>query len=113
MRVQGHSPLHINGVIYSRTQYPIQNAFALTVHKTQSLSLPQITLSLDSSLFSVGQAYTALSHGTTLPGLSIAHLDLDAFIVDQDAVRECELLEQRWRRYIATRDSRRANSRRN
>jgi len=100
----------INGVIYSRTQYPIQNAFALTVHKTQSLSLPRITLSLDSSLFSTGQAYTALSRGTTLAGLSIAHLDHNAFIVDQNAVKECELLKQRWRRYITARDSRRANS---
>ena len=94
-------------------QYPIQNAFALTVHKTQSLSLPRITLSLDSSLFSAGQAYTALSHGTTLASLSIAHLDRDAFIVDHDAVKECELLEQCWDRYLATRDSRRANSNRN
>ena len=29
---------------YDQTQYPLQNALALTVHKTQSLSLNDITL---------------------------------------------------------------------
>src|SRR5436190_21735718 len=91
----------INSIIYSHTQYPIQNTFTLTIHKTQSLSLPQITVSLDSSLFSIRQAYTTLSHGITLTSLSIAHLNRDAFIIDQDAVKECELLEQCWHRYLA------------
>ena len=44
----------------SRTQFPLQNSFALTVHKTQSLTLPLISLDL-SQLFAPGQAYTALS----------------------------------------------------
>ena len=41
--------------------------------------------------------YTASSRATTLSGLdiSIAHLDRDAFIVDQDAIKEYELLERR------------------
>lgn len=99
----------INGVIYSRTQYPLQNAFALTVHKTQSLSIANIAVSLDSSFFSVGQAYTALSRGTSLGGLSIMHLDRQAFIVDPEAVRECELLRDKWQRYVHGRDARRWN----
>jgi ATP-dependent exoDNAse (exonuclease V) alpha subunit len=39
----------------------LQNAFALTVHKTQDLTLPEISLSLDQQIFSAGQAYVALS----------------------------------------------------
>ena len=93
----------INGVGYSRTQFPLQNAFVLTVHKTQSLSLPWITVSLDASLFSAGQAYTALSRGTTLEGLSIVNIDRAAFIVDQGAVVECIRLENKWDRYIRKR----------
>ncbi|GBB97346.1 hypothetical protein RclHR1_29720001 [Rhizophagus clarus] len=35
---------NINGMPACRIQFPLQNAFALTVHKTQSITLPQIGL---------------------------------------------------------------------
>ena len=99
----------INGIAYSRTQYPLQNAFALTVHKTQSLSIDNLSVSLDSSLFSVGQAYTALSRGTSLEGMSIMHLDRAAFMVDEEAVKEQGVLEARWRRFENMRRELRGN----
>jgi hypothetical protein len=83
----------INGIVYSQTQYPLQNTFVLMVDKTQSLSIDNLSVSLDSSLFSVGQAYTALSRGTSLEGLSIMHLYQAAFMVDEEAVKEQGVLE--------------------
>ena len=41
-----------NGERVSRTQFSLQNSFALTVHKTQGLTLPCISLALDQTLFS-------------------------------------------------------------
>ncbi|CAG8612432.1 17247_t:CDS:2 [Cetraspora pellucida] len=52
---------YLNGIPASRTQYPIQNAFALTIHKTQELTLPNISMNLDNQIFKSGQAYVALS----------------------------------------------------
>ncbi len=49
-----------NGMPAKRIQFPLQNAFALTVHKTQSITLPHSTLSLDESIFACGQAYSML-----------------------------------------------------
>lgn len=46
----------IDGKPASRCQFPLQNAFALTVHKTQGLTLPEVSLSLDNQMFSAGQA---------------------------------------------------------
>ena len=100
----------INGVMYSRTQYPLQNAFALTVHKTQSLSLDEISVVLDSSLFSPGQAYTAMSRGRTFVKVHIIHLDPTAFLVDQEAVAECDRLLQIWTKHQATITTRRQQS---
>src|SRR6266511_1319785 len=37
----------LNGLPASRTQFPLQNAFALTVHKTQGLTLPDVSICLD------------------------------------------------------------------
>jgi ATP-dependent exoDNAse (exonuclease V) alpha subunit len=39
-----------NGQPASRSQFSIQNAFALTMHKTQGLTLPHITVLLDSQM---------------------------------------------------------------
>jgi hypothetical protein len=91
----------INGVRYSHTQYPLQNAFTLTVHKTQSVSLDDISVILDGSLFSPGQAYTAISRGRALANVNIIQLDEAAFLVDQEAVIETERLLQIWTNHLA------------
>ena len=45
------SYFEMNGIAYSRMQLPLQNAFALTVHKTQGLSLQSVMISFDSDMF--------------------------------------------------------------
>ncbi|CAG8490878.1 16859_t:CDS:2 [Acaulospora morrowiae] len=72
----------------SRTQFPLQNAFALTVHKTQGLTLPNVTLILDSHMFSAGQAYVSISRCPTWDNLNIASLYKDAFITDPSVIEE-------------------------
>ena len=84
----------LNGIPYARKQFPLQNAFALTVHKTQSLSLDRISVSLDATMFSAGQAYTALSRARRWENVDIVDLTWEAFIVDREALREYERLEQ-------------------
>jgi hypothetical protein len=76
----------------SRTQFPLQNAFALTVHKTQSLTLPKITVDLD-NLFSPGQAYVAISRSKTWENLEITNLCKDCFITDPKVTQEYQRLE--------------------
>jgi ATP-dependent exoDNAse (exonuclease V) alpha subunit len=41
----------IDGKPSSRCQFPLQIAFALTVHKTQGLTLPEVSLCLDQEIF--------------------------------------------------------------
>jgi len=43
-----------NEMSAKRIQFPLQNAFVLTVHKTQGLTLSHITLPLDESIFAKG-----------------------------------------------------------
>lgn len=83
-----------NGISYSRCQLPLQNAFALTIHKVQGLSMSMITVSLDANIFSNGQAYTAISRARRLEDVYIANLDFSAFMVDETAVREYQRLEE-------------------
>ena len=77
----------------SRTQFPLQNSFSLTAHKTQSLTLPSASLDLD-QLFAPGQAYTAISRCTKWDHIQIMSLNRNSFIVDPNVVREYSRLKQ-------------------
>ncbi|CAG8758178.1 10317_t:CDS:1, partial [Acaulospora morrowiae] len=61
----------IDGKRASRQQFPLQNAFALTAHKVQGLTLPHITTSIDETVFIEGQVYVAMSRATSWKNLRI------------------------------------------
>jgi ATP-dependent exoDNAse (exonuclease V) alpha subunit len=84
----------VDGAPASRTQFPLQNSFALTVHKSQSLTLPSIDISLDRNLFTYGHAYTAVSRATRWSDVYITDLDPAAFKVDPEVIREYNRLEE-------------------
>jgi hypothetical protein len=52
-------------------QIPIKLAAALTIHKSQGMTLQFVQVDLGASIFAVGQAYVALSRVTSLKGLSL------------------------------------------
>ena len=76
---------------------PILNAFALTIHEVQGLSLPSITLALNSNIFSDGQAYVELSRATTIERVFLSALDFDAIKADSEAIEEYQRLETKAR----------------
>jgi len=85
----------INGAPSSRTQYPLINPFAITVHKTQGLTLPDVSLNLDSQMFEKGQAYVALSRCNNWNNIKIRSLSKEAFTVDISMIEEYERLERK------------------
>jgi ATP-dependent DNA helicase PIF1 len=83
----------LNGARAQRTQFPLQNAFALTIHKTQGSTLPHITVPLDEQMFANGQAYVALSRVPAWNRLAISCLSRDAFRCDPAVMAEYARLE--------------------
>lgn len=62
----------ISKVIGSYSQIPLKLAWAITIHKSQGLTLEDVRLDLKQSAFATGQTYVALSRATTMEGLSLA-----------------------------------------
>ncbi len=56
-------------VVGKFTQYPIRQAWAITIHKSQGQTLERIIVDLDGGAFEHGQVYVALSRCPTLEGI--------------------------------------------
>lgn len=67
-----------------RKQFPLELAFAVTVHMVQGMTIDHSILFLDHSFFADGQGYVALSRVRTLQGLHIRVFDRNSIKVNTE-----------------------------
>ncbi|KAG8340374.1 AAA domain [Trypanosoma vivax] len=73
-------------VVASRTQVPLQLAWAMTVHRVQGMTLPLVSVRLNSSFFDFGQAYVALTRARCREDVLLTGFDPSAIRADPRAV---------------------------
>ncbi|KAG5488382.1 hypothetical protein GH5_08563 [Leishmania sp. Ghana 2012 LV757] len=76
-----------------RTQIPLRHAWALTVHKSQGLTLHSVQVDM-ANMRTPGQAYVALSRAPSLGQLAILHLNPMAVTASAEVKRFYEILKQ-------------------
>ena len=77
-----------------RQQFPISSAYAITVHKSQGLTLHNILVDIGNNIFACGQAYVAMSRVTSLSGLHLINFDPHCIKALDSAVMEYNYLRK-------------------
>jgi hypothetical protein len=97
-----------------RQQFPLILAYAVTIHKSQGLSLNCAIVDLSDKVFSAGMAYIALSRVQSLSGLHLSAFDPNSIMVCQRSLKEVNRLRQTYRADLPLYDppKRRANTKR-
>ena len=60
---------------------PLKLAYALTIHRSQGMTLDAVEIDIGSNIFAAGQAYTALSRAQNLKSIKIKAVAKNSFII--------------------------------
>ena len=80
-----------------RSQFPITLAYAITIHKSQGLSLECVIADLGNTIFTSGMTYVALSRVKTLQGLYLLNFDATKAYACKEAIHEYNRLRETFR----------------
>ena len=78
----------LKSVYYTRRQFPVITAFAITVHKSQGLSLETAIVDAGPATFGPSMIYVGLSRVTMLSGLHLIDFDSKKLSCDMKAIKE-------------------------
>jgi ATP-dependent DNA helicase PIF1 len=65
---------------------PLKLAWAVTIHKSQGMTLDAIEIDIGSNIFTVGQAYTALSRARNLKSVRVVDVAARSFCTSKDVM---------------------------
>jgi hypothetical protein len=83
-------------IYVTRSQFPLTLAWALTIHKSQGLSLKYVLIDLGDSIFESGMAYVALSRAHELENVYLIDFSPVKLICNPKAIQENNRLRSKY-----------------
>ena len=80
-----------------RGQFPLIVAYAITIHKSQGLSLDCAIIDLSDKVFGEGMAYLGLWRIRSLNGVHLTTFTPNAIMASRACVEECNRLREQFR----------------
>uniref|UniRef100_A0A6C0GZV3 Ribonuclease H n=1 Tax=viral metagenome TaxID=1070528 RepID=A0A6C0GZV3_9ZZZZ len=65
---------------------PLKLAYALSIHRSQGMTLDAIEIDIGQKIFAAGQAYTALSRAQCLKSVKVVAISKNSFIINKDVL---------------------------
>ena len=75
-------------VCVHRTQFPVCSAYAITIHKSQGMTLNRAYVDCGNQTFASGMIYVAMSRVKQLKGLTLLNLAPDKIKADSKTIKE-------------------------
>lgn len=85
--------MNYGSVIGSRCQVPLSLAYAISIHKSQGITLDRAIMMLD-KCFEFGQVYVAISRVKSLEGLEIGSFNHNLIVSNSDCIGFHEQLDK-------------------
>jgi ATP-dependent DNA helicase PIF1 len=85
--IEYHKNISVDDNLVYISYLPVKLAYALTIHKSQGMTLDAIEIDIGDNIFAAGQAYTALSRAQSLSSICIKSISKKSFIT-KDSVLE-------------------------
>ena len=73
---------------------PLKLAYALSIHKSQGMTLDAVEIDIGSKIFASGQAYTALSRAQNLDSVKVKSISKKSFIIHPDVLEFYQKIEE-------------------
>ena len=80
------------GIQIQRTQIPLMPSWAVTIHKSQGMTVSNVVINLGPKCNKPGQAYVALSRVQSLRGLALTELTEKSIKVSRKVTQEMQRL---------------------
>ena len=94
IEIRYHESINVEDPSLRLKFMPLKLAYALSIHKSQGMTLDAVEVDIGPKIFAAGQAYTALSRAQNLESVKVKSIAQKSFIIDPEVLKFYKNIEK-------------------